>query len=423
MRLLFVHEVDWRHKVEYEIHDFPELLSLRGHEVVFIDYPESRAPRGARRFLDLKTESSRGLSRCHAGASVEVRTPGRVFPKPFDRLAASVTQVPAIRAALSREKFDAMILYGVPTNGWQSVMLARHYGVPVIFRALDVSHRLRRTIYGPLIRRAESFVYRQSDALSANNEELRRYCVGLGAAEERTSVEYPGQDLVRFAPAPRSAELAAQLGIEPHHRVMLFMGTLYRFAGLDWLLRSSAELLRRMPHVRIVLVGGGEEAAALQRLANELGIAQSVIFTGVVDYRLLGDYLRLGDVALNPLRRTLVADLCLPAKVFQYLACGLATVSTPLPGLRSVLPSEDDGILYRDGDKTFMTAVEQLLTDDDRRMAMSRAARARIESDFTWDKCTDAFEGMIQRVVEAGGRAREDASRETRTRRTGSPPE
>jgi glycosyltransferase involved in cell wall biosynthesis len=302
-------------------------------------------------------------------------------------------------------------------------MLARHYGVPVIFRALDVSHRIRRTIYGPLIRLAESFVYRRSDALSANNEKLRDYCVGLGAPRETTSVEYPGQDLVRFAPAQRSRELAAKLGIEPHHRVMLFMGTLYRFAGLDWLLRSSVELLRRMPQVRVVLVGGGEEAAALQLLANELGIARSVIFTGVVDYGLLGDYLRLGDVALNPLRRTLVADLCLPAKVFQYLACGLATVSTPLPGLRSVLPSEADGILYRDGDETFMAAVEELLTDEGRRMAMSRAARARIESDFTWDKCTDAFERMIQRVVIARGSAREDALHETRRGRSGSLPD
>ncbi|MCM2314001.1 MAG: glycosyltransferase family 4 protein [Thermoanaerobaculia bacterium] len=423
MRLLFVHEVDWRHKVVYEIHDFPELLSLRGHQVVFIDYPESREPRGVRRILDLKTESFRGLSRSHEGASVEVRTPGRVFPKPLDRLTASVTQVPAIRAALSRERYDAMILYGVPTNGWQSVMLARRYRVPVIFRAIDVSHRLRRTIYGPLIRLAESFVYRQSDALSANNEELRRYCVGLGAPRERTSVEYPGQDLGRFFPAPRSQELAAQFGIEPHHRVVLFMGTLYRFAGLDWLLRSSAELLRRMQHVRILLMGGGEEAARLRKLVNELGIAKSVIFTGVVDYPLLGDHLRLGDVAVNTMRRTLVTDVCLPAKVFQYLACGLATVSTPLPGLRSVLPSEDDGVLYRDGDDTFMAAVEELLTDENRRMAMSRAARARIESDFTWGRCTDAFERMIQRAVGAGGRGREDAPCEARNGERGPHPD
>ncbi|NDC99922.1 glycosyltransferase, partial [bacterium] len=40
MRFLFVHEVNWREKVTYEIHDIPELLSIAGHEVTFIDFPE-----------------------------------------------------------------------------------------------------------------------------------------------------------------------------------------------------------------------------------------------------------------------------------------------------------------------------------------------------------------------------------------------
>ena len=40
MKILFVHEVNWRKKPIYEIHDYPELLSLRGHEISFIDFPE-----------------------------------------------------------------------------------------------------------------------------------------------------------------------------------------------------------------------------------------------------------------------------------------------------------------------------------------------------------------------------------------------
>ena len=40
MNLLFIHEVNWRDKVTFEIHDIPELLSIAGHSVFFIDYPE-----------------------------------------------------------------------------------------------------------------------------------------------------------------------------------------------------------------------------------------------------------------------------------------------------------------------------------------------------------------------------------------------
>ena len=40
MKLLFIHEVSWRKKVVYEIHDFPELLAMRGHDVTFFEYDE-----------------------------------------------------------------------------------------------------------------------------------------------------------------------------------------------------------------------------------------------------------------------------------------------------------------------------------------------------------------------------------------------
>ena len=146
MRLLFDHEVNWRAKVVYEIHDYPELLSLAGHEVVFIDFPVGETRREFSRFLDLRTRVRKGQTRAHEGSSVEVRTPGRVLPAPLDRLLASVTHAPAIWRALKHEKFDAVILYGAPTNGWQTVWIANRLGVPVIFRAIDVSHVLRKSI-------------------------------------------------------------------------------------------------------------------------------------------------------------------------------------------------------------------------------------------------------------------------------------
>ena len=40
MRILFIHEVNYRDKVIFEMHEFPELLSLRGHDVSFLHYPE-----------------------------------------------------------------------------------------------------------------------------------------------------------------------------------------------------------------------------------------------------------------------------------------------------------------------------------------------------------------------------------------------
>lgn len=400
MKLLFVHEVNWREKVVYEIHDFPELLSLRGHEVVFIDFPEGRKLQGVRCFLDLKTETAHDLSCAHPGAKVEVRTPGRVLPPPLDRLVASVTQIPALWKALADERFDAVVLYSVPTNGWQTVLIARHFGIPVLFRSIDISHMLRKTLFAPLIRMAERFIYRRVDALSTHNEPLRRYCIKHGVNQSKTSVEYPGLDIERFSPGERNPELCRRYGIESHHKVILFMGTFYRFAGIDWLLEASVPMLKRLPERRLMLIGGGEAEPSLRDLTRRLGIADSVIFTGFVNYKELPAYLRLADVAVNSFRRSLVTDCALPGKVLQYLGCGLPTISTPLPGLQSMLTGEKEGIIYRNLDSTFIEAAENLLLDDTRWQELAQAARFAMERLCRWEVCIEAFETAIQRMTE-----------------------
>ena len=217
MRLLFVHEVNYREKVVFEMHDFPELLSLADHDVTFIDFGEGGTRSGLRRWFDWRTETAVVRDRAHSGAEVRVITPGRLLPPPLDRLLASLTQVPVLIRTLKSEPFDCVVLYAVPTNGWQALIVAQRLGVPVLFRALDISHRLRPTVFASLIERAERFIYRRADAVSANNHALARYIVENGGNPDTISVDYPVLDLERFSPGPsrRNCSLATVSMIPP----------------------------------------------------------------------------------------------------------------------------------------------------------------------------------------------------------------
>jgi glycosyltransferase involved in cell wall biosynthesis len=400
MRLLFVHEVNWQRKVVYEIHDYPELLSLRGHECVFIDFPEGEQPPGLRRILDLRIRVTRNLARAHRGAAVEVRTPGRVCLPPLDRLLASATQVPALRDALRDGRFDAMVLYAVPTNGWQALALAKRYRVPVLFRAIDVSHALRRTAYGPLIRWAERYIYRNVDWVSCNNEALREYVLQHGVHADRVSVDYPGLDLDRFAPGERPAHLCQRYGILPQHRTVMFMGTLYRFAGLDWFLEAFASVLRNQPNIRMLVFGGGEYQRELHATCRRLGIPESVIAPGFIGYSELADHIRLADVAINPFRPSLVTHCALPGKMLQYLGCGVPSVCCPLRGMMGMVP-DGEGVLYREPGAPFVEAVKQLLANMDLRTKASQLARARMESACNWGAALDRIEDAIGSAIAA----------------------
>jgi Glycosyl transferase 4-like domain len=182
MNLLFIHEVNWRDKVTFEIHDIPELLSIDGHSVFFIDYPEGSISNNKSKCRFFRTTFTRVRSRTHNGSTVNLRTPGRILPGMADRFVASLTFVPLLIKTIRSEKINLIVLYGVPTNGWQTVLVAKLLRIPVIFRAIDVSHLLRGSLFRYLIRTAERFIYRNVDQISVHNAALAKYCASFGVS-------------------------------------------------------------------------------------------------------------------------------------------------------------------------------------------------------------------------------------------------
>jgi glycosyltransferase involved in cell wall biosynthesis len=401
VNILFIHEVNWWKKVVYEIHELPELLSQRGHDVTLIDFPEGVDRTGWRRVLDLKTDTKSRAHRAYDKGSVEIRTPGRVAKPPADRLLSSLTFVPLLIRTIRAKRPDVIVLYGVPTNGWQTVLIAKRFGIPVVFRALDVSHELRRTVFAKLIKRAEEFIYRNADLISANNPALADYCISHGAKKERVAVHFPGMDVNSLTPKPRDMALATSLGIESSDRVVMFMGTLYRFAGLDTFLTLMAPQLLRSPSTKVLLLGGGEHLEILAKLARKLNIERQVLLSGFVDYSELARYMTISDVAINTFPSSLVTDCALPSKVLQYMCCVIPTVATPVKGLLGLVP-EGEGVVYRPLDKSFVDAIETLLEDDHTRDKMAKAARRFAEKEFDWETNITRFEAAFNKLAQPG---------------------
>jgi glycosyltransferase involved in cell wall biosynthesis len=267
----------------------------------------------------------------------------------------------------------------------------------VLVRAIDVSHKLRKTRFEAAIKKAEQFVYSNADHVCANNEALRQYCIGLGASPERSSVIYPGVDMARFFPAPPRTDLQNDLGIKPTDSVLLFMGTIFRFSGLIELLNELSPALRNDPTIKFLVLGEGEDFIRLKHLAFTLGLQHQVLMPGRIEYDLLADYLRLGHVALLPFRPEPVTHGALPGKVLQYLACGIPTIATPLIGLQSMI-STGEGVIYEnDISDTARTAL-QLLSDADRRIQLSNCGSKLMSVKCDWPTQINSFEQILRQL-------------------------
>ena len=340
MKILFVHEVNYLAKVIFEVHEFPELLALAGHEVHFLHFPEGTGISDT----SLRSRSRMIPGRVHPTAQINLITPPNIGGNFLDRLLAPITVVPKIRSLIRKGSFDVVVLYSVPTSGWQTVRIAKRAKVPVVFRALDVSHLIREGLTSRLVEFTEKVVYRNATVISANNPELGNYVSNLGNRSDVAIVNHPPLDLDHFALNDRN-NVRARLGIEESAFVVTYMGSLFPFSGLLQVVSDFA--LISATSDRLMIIGGGEIENKLKNKVAELGIEAKVIFTGVIGYDDLPAYLSASDVLINPFESTLLTNLALPHKVLQYLATSTPIVSTRLAGLYGVL-KEEAGINWVD---------------------------------------------------------------------------
>ena len=352
MKILFIHEVNYRTKVIFEMHEFPELLSLAGHDVHFLEFPEDSGIRNT----SLRTKRHRIAGRAYPDSTITLITPPTIGGWFLDRMLAPITVVPQLRKLIKKGGFDVVFLYAVPTSGWQAVRIAKKAGVPVVFRALDVSHLIRKGLTSRLVKLAERYVYKRATIVSANNLVLGQYVADLGGRSDSPIINFPPLDLAHFATQSRS-QMRTQMEIDQDSFVISYMGSLFTFSGLIQVVSDFAKLSE--PSDRLVIIGGGDIENELKRKVKELDLESKVIFTGVISYADLPKYLSVSDVLINPFESTLVTNLALPHKVLQYLATGISTVSTELSGLFHSL-GDEAGIHWVDSPESVVQACMNL---------------------------------------------------------------
>jgi len=394
LRILFVHEVSYRKKVIYEMHEFPEILSLRGHEITFLEFDEGR------KFWQAKQAPKREMisGRVHSQSKVDLNRPFQLGIPGLDRLLATITVIPTLNSLLRKGNFDAVVLYAVPTYGLQTLWLAKKHDVPVVFRALDVSHKIRSSFLSPAIKWVERLIYKQVDLLSANNPAMADYCQELGKRIKATLVHYPPLDLSHFQNAKRDQGLRQSLGLSDTDQVLVYMGSFFYFSGLKAALKEFANLVANNRKFKFLLIGGGEQDFELRKLVQENGIQDQVVFTGFIEYRELPRYLKLADVAVTTLEPTLVANVAFPNKVLQYMAAGLPVVSTRLKGLHQTF-AEDSGIAWADDAEAVIKAAIQLVDKEDVELAQIGLMQlSAVSKHFSVESAVDRFEETLTNI-------------------------
>lgn len=250
-----------------------------------------------------------------------------------------------------------------------------------------------------LTRAVETWVCRRVDRLTVLCDGLVDDLAGRGIERGRMTVIGNAIDPDRFAPAAPDEEYRALWNLGGK-RVVAFLGSFYRYEGLDLLVDAYAKLLPRFPDLKLLLVGGGEVERELRDRVRDLGISEGVVFSGRVPQERVPGIYALADVLVYPRHRMRLTQLVTPLKPLEAMAMGKALLASDVGGHRELIQDGRTGILFRPGDvESLAGALARLLDDPALRRSLEESGRSWVSAERTWTKTTMPYEDVYARAL------------------------
>ena len=397
MNILIIHEIDWLKKVIYEPHHLAELFSMKGHKVFVID---CREPDTKKLIDGFHTSTITNFNRVYKNASITVIRLPSLLIKGLNRATYFLACHRIIKKIVQENKIDIIWLYGVASNGIQSVKVAKEFNLPIIQRQLDVSHEfVKIPLLKQLTKKYEKFVTSNVSKVLCSAPQLINYAIEMGAKEKNVEYFPLGFDPQVFKPMVKDQQLAHDLGISDNDKVILFVGTIYEFSGLENIIQKFENVKDKIKGVKLLIVGGGPNFEKIKSLVNKKKLSSDVILTNFKPQHEIPKFISLANVCISPFEINKITDRIIPIKIFEYLACGKPVLSTPLKGTMDLLPKEDFGIIYSPSD-SFVESLSDLLTNTEKLEELGNKGLDYVIKNHDWDILADLLLKKFENLVE-----------------------
>jgi glycosyltransferase involved in cell wall biosynthesis len=162
--------------------------------------------------------------------------------------------------------------------------------------------------------------------------------------------------------------------------------------GVPVFLRAARQVLKVDPDVTFVLIGGGPSQADFEQMAEELGVAQNVVFTGA-RRDMPGVYASLDVLALPSLEEAM------PMAVLEGMSAGKPVIATPVGAIPELLIPEKTGYLTPVGDADALAAsILKLVRNPALAEAMGRSGRERVRANFSVASAASSYLALYERA-------------------------
>ena len=341
-----------------------------GQERRILSEMTGMAERGHRLILATRSQAAlAGRARASGIETVELPFSGK-----FD-----LRSILPLARLIRREGIDIVNTHS-GIDSWVGAFAARLGGAHLV-RTRHLNLPLRRHWY--------NFVHFMARRIVSCGETMRHNLIDDCGFPAEQVVSIPtGIDFDAFAARRPRAEIRRALALDDTAFVILMVGIIRAVKRHEVALRAFAKFRESTPRAVLLLAGDGPMRGDMERLAQNLGIAESVHFLGHRED--VPDLFAAADCALLTSRSEGV-----PQAVTQGLGCGLPTIATRVGGVPELIEDGKTGLLAESEDVDAIAAgLERLAADPDFARQLGEAGRTHVHRHFSRAAMLDATERL-----------------------------
>jgi len=262
-------------------------------------------------------------------------------------------------------------------------LLGRGQATVISYQSDIVRQRSWLLLYAPILRR----VLQKADCIIASSPRYVETSPWLRPVQEKCVIVPIGVNPDRFT---------ADYHVHSGPLELLFVGRLRYYKGLSTLIYA----LRELSETRLTIVGDGPMRGSWQALSTSLGLGDRVAFVGDISDDELPSIYQKADVFVLPASARAEA---FGTVLLEAMASGLPCITTELgTGTSWIVQDGITGLVVPPGVAERVAQAIRCLRDDPaRRVAMSKAARERVEREFTQRKMVERVQAVYEGLLGA----------------------
>jgi glycosyltransferase involved in cell wall biosynthesis len=277
-------------------------------------------------------------------------------------------------------------------------LAARRAGIPVIV------HHIHGPSFGPFQGAAANWVFTAAERYaaratthficSARAMSKLYLAAGIGHPEMFTRV-FSGFEVGPFLNAKNETAVRAEMNLEPDHFVIGKVARLAPLKGHSDLFLAFRELLPACPKARLLLVGDGPARRLLEIQAGEMGLANKIIFAGLVPPQDVARLVGIMDCLAHLSYREALSR-ALP----QALAAGKPVVAYDFDGADEVCLENETGFLVPTGDIPLVTRrLAELASTPALGQRLGKKGQALVSEQFPVERMVDQIYQLYLKLL------------------------